>query len=851
MGQNVEFSCFLPHSIFGSIVCVILLIAVMNIKMIFKWLVVSTTLILVSFCAVAVPSRAKTGAHVTGHVSCNGRMLSFVTITVRGTTIGTATDGQGYYRLPDLPLGEQTIVANSIGYRIATKQVTTKPNESVVLDFELEEDLLNVDAVVVTGDKDAISRREASTIVNSVTPKLMVQNNARSISEGLPYIPGVRMENNCQNCGFNQVRLNGMEGEYTQTLVDGHPIFSGLMGVYGLEFIPANMIERIEVQRGGGSALYGSNAVAGTVNLILQDPMVNTFQAGFNTDFIGVGIRGTGGVKPDYSASFNSSNVTDNNKAGIAVYGNVRYRTPFDLNNDGYSELPRLKNATVGTRLFHRIGDRGKLSLSYFHITEERRGGNRFDRPYHEANVAEAPHHNVNVPSLVYTQMLRESDLLTLNASFQHVDRESYYGGKANGKDAHPLKDYGLTTDLSYNFGAQYAAHFTQSTLIGGLDFTGERLKDIKPGYTDYSTAPILKDKNGNDSLAVDKANEIGSLTVANQITTTVGAFAQYSHHIGWATLTGGFRIDRYSVEDLASKTGFHNTGIVPVPRVSILLSPIPELQLRANYSMGYRKPQMYNEELHVEVAGAKQIVQRVASDLRRETSHSAMLSADYNRQFHHLALGVLAEGFYTRLKDAFINKRHNADEEGTVLLERMNFADGATIYGLNLEVNVAPSRDLAFKLGGTFQKSQYAKDVPEDLNSGRRDFLRTPSLYGFLLGDWKIGAGFKLNASFNLTGPMDVVYEGKKARNEEERKEIEENDFSIRRTPSFFDLGAKLSYTFNVFGVDLTLYTGVRNVLNSFQKDFEVGAERASSYVYGPMLPRTVYCGLTMGNIF
>ena len=303
----------------------------MNIKMIFKWLVVSTTLILVSFCAVAVPSRAKTGAHVTGHVSCNGRMLPFVTITVRGTTIGTATDRQGYYRLPDLPLGEQTIVANSIGYRIATKQVTTKPNESVVLDFELEEDLLNVDAVVVTGDKDAISRREASTIVNSVTPKLMVQNNARSISEGLPYIPGVRMENNCQNCGFNQVRLNGMEGEYTQTLVDGHPIFSGLMGVYGLEFIPANMIERIEVQRGGGSALYGSNAVAGTVNPILQDPMVNTFQAGFNTDFIGVGIQGSGGVKPDYSASFNSSNVTDNNKAGIAVYGNVRYRTPFDL----------------------------------------------------------------------------------------------------------------------------------------------------------------------------------------------------------------------------------------------------------------------------------------------------------------------------------------------------------------------------------------------------------------------------------------------------------------------------------------------------------------------------------------
>jgi outer membrane receptor for ferrienterochelin and colicins len=89
-----------------------------------------------------------------------------------------------------------------------------------------------------------------------------------TLSEGLSFSPGLRIENDCQNCGFSQVRMNGMEGPYSQILINSHPIFSGLAGVYGLELIPTNMIERIEVVRGGGSALYGSNAIAGTINII-------------------------------------------------------------------------------------------------------------------------------------------------------------------------------------------------------------------------------------------------------------------------------------------------------------------------------------------------------------------------------------------------------------------------------------------------------------------------------------------------------------------------------------------------------------------------------------------------------
>ena len=91
------------------------------------------------------------------------------------------------------------------------------------------------------------------------------------MAEGLNYSPGLRIEDNCQNCGFTQIRMNGLQSHYTQILINSRPVFSDLAAVYGIELIPANMIERVEVVRGGGSAMYGSNAIAGVINIITKE----------------------------------------------------------------------------------------------------------------------------------------------------------------------------------------------------------------------------------------------------------------------------------------------------------------------------------------------------------------------------------------------------------------------------------------------------------------------------------------------------------------------------------------------------------------------------------------------------
>lgn len=133
--------------------------------------------------------------------------------------------------------------------------------------------------------------------------------------------------------------------------------------------------------------------------------------------------------------------------------------------------------------------------------------------------------------------------------------------------------------------------------------------------------------------------------------------------------------------------------GNVPVSRVTCLFNLIPTLQLMANYSMGYRAPVVYNEELHVESSDVRRVFIRNADGLKPEYSHSAMLSLDYNQQFDSWAIGCLVEGFYTHLLDAFISDRGEPDQNNDVTLTRKNSPVRARVYGVNLEFNVVPQR--------------------------------------------------------------------------------------------------------------------------------------------------------------
>ena len=285
---------------------------------------------------------------VSGTVISAGETVPFASIYIKEASVGTDTDENGAYKLSVSndqinAMEEITLVVASQGFRSQRKKINLSAGSDQKVDFILTEDAFGLDQVVVSATRNRITKKEAPVIVNVLKADLFRATQSVSLADGLNFQPGVRMETNCQNCGFTQVRLNGLEGQYTQILVNSRPVFSALNGVYGLEQIPVSTIERVEVVRSGGSALFGSNAIAGTINVITKEPVNDSWEVSSNFGFID-------GKTPDRSVNVNASVVGEDLTSGITVYGMFRDREAYDANDDGFSEITKLTNNSLGAK---------------------------------------------------------------------------------------------------------------------------------------------------------------------------------------------------------------------------------------------------------------------------------------------------------------------------------------------------------------------------------------------------------------------------------------------------------------------------------------------------------------------
>lgn len=491
-----------------------------------------------------------TDANIVGHVieKSTREHLPYMTVSLKGTTIGTMTDATGHYFLKNLSEGEFTLSVSAVGYKSQERKVVLKRGKTLEENFELEEDMVALDGVVVTANRNETARRLAPTLVKVVTPKLFEQTNSHTLSQGLVFQPGVRVETDCQNCGYSQVRINGLDGKYTQILIDSRPIFSSLAGVYGLEQIPANMIERVEVVRGGGSALFGSSAIAGTVNIITKEPVRNS--GSFSHTISNFDSSGSF----DNNTALNLSLVSSDNKMGAYVYGQNRHRSAWDSNGDGFSELPKLKNQIIGLNAYYRTSAYSKLSLEYHHMEEFRRGGSGFSLPPHIAEDADlngtgAPglveqlKHSINTGGLKFTAFSKDQKhTFSTYASAQHIVRDSYYSA------------YGMTTDFTGVLGAQYIYHFDKclfmpADLTGGIEFNHDKLHDKATDAQKYRDAALAEDPAATGDR-LQQLIEKYTPDPLHQVVNIASAYAQNEwKNEQWSFLIGG-RVDKNSIMD-------------------------------------------------------------------------------------------------------------------------------------------------------------------------------------------------------------------------------------------------------------------------------------------------------------
>lgn len=731
-------------------------------------------------------------ANVVGHIldKKTGEHLSFINVFLKGTTIGTSADATGHYYLKNLPEGEFTVVVKTIGYKTIEHPVTLKKGKTLELNFEVEEDAVSLDGVVVSANRNETTRRMAPSLVNVLDGKTFETTHATSLADGLNFQPGVRVENNCQNCGFQQVRINGLEGPYTQILVDSRPIFSALTGVYGLEQIPANMIERVEIMRGGGSALFGSSAIAGTINIITKEPLRNSAQIAHSLTMIG-------GTRPDNNTTVNASLVTDDHKAGIYFFGQNRYRSAYDDDGDGFTELGQLNAKTLGFRSYLKTSTYSKLTFEYHNISEFRRGGNRLDLPAHEADITEQTDHSINGGGLKFDLFSKDyKHRLSFYTSAQHTKRKSYYGA---GQDPNA---YGTTTDLTFIGGGQYSYEwakclFMPAEFTGGAEYSYDDLQDVMTGY----------------HRTIAQTVHIGSLFLQNEW-----------KNDKWSFLIGA-RMDKHNLIDHA----------IFSPRANVRFNPIPDINLRMSYSSGFRAPQAFDEDLHITAVGGDVAIIQISPDLKEENSQSVSVSADFYRRLGAVQTNFLIEGFYTDLRHVFVLEEIGRDEQNNLLLERRNGA-GARVMGINLEAKAAYAW-MQIQAGATLQRSRYKEPETWSSNTSivpQKKMFRSPDVYGYFTSTFTPVKRLSASLTGTYTGSMLVQH--LKGYIPEDREET---------TPGFFDMNVKLAYDFPLFkSVSLQVNAGVQNMFNAYQSDFDKGASRDAGYVYGPGIPRSYFAG-------
>lgn len=710
----------------------------------------------------------------------------------------------GHFFLKNLPEGTFTIEAKYMGYTTMSKMVTTKKNTSKELNFNLSPSDLSLDEVVVSANRSETKRRMAPNLVNVINGKVFDITQSTCLAQGLNFQPGVRTEDNCQNCGFTQVRINGLDGHYSQILVDSRPIFSSLNGVYGLEQIPANMIDRVEVVRGGGSALFGASAIGGTINIITKEPVRNS--ASFGHTLMSIG----GSNSFDNVTTGNVSLVTDDNKAGVYAYGQTRNRKGYDHDGDGYTELPELNNQTFGLNSYLRLNPYSKLSLQYHGIHEFRRGGNRLEQAPHEANITEQVEHSIQGGGLTYDYFAPdEKNRLSAYFSFQTTSRKSYYGGIGEGTDDDrdaAGKAYGTTHDFTYVAGAQYVHNFSKllfmpSDLTLGAEYNFDGLKDVILGYDRHFKQDV----------------HIGSFFFQNEWKSKQ-----------WGFLVGG-RLDKHNLVD----------NIIFSPRANLRYNPTDNLNFRLTYAGGFRAPQAFDEDLHVGVVGGERLVTVLADKLKEERSNSFSISADIYHKFGNVQTNLLVEGFYTDLDNVFaLRQLDRPDAQGNTVQERYN-AYGAKVFGLNIEGKAMFTRWFSLQAGFTIQKSLYDEaiawndEVPEQKY---KKMMRSPNRYGYFTATFTPIKRFTASITGNYTGSMLIGHAA--GSGVEEPKAVD--------TPDFMELNMKLAYDIPVSKyLTLQVNGGIQNIANSYQKDFDKGWNRDSNYIYGPSLPRSYYVGV------
>lgn len=194
--------------------------------------------------------------------------LSNSIVSFKETKLGAITDEKGFFEIKGIDVGKYILFVSQIGYKDFEKQVTLTNDSTLVLSIVLEASALSVNPVIVTATKNFKKEDEISVPVSVITKEEIQQQGLVRLDEILEEETGLSLT---ENHGTG-VQVQGLDSDYTLILVDGEPLIGRTAGTFELSRVALGNVEQVDVVKGPSSSLYGSEALAGVINVITSKP---------------------------------------------------------------------------------------------------------------------------------------------------------------------------------------------------------------------------------------------------------------------------------------------------------------------------------------------------------------------------------------------------------------------------------------------------------------------------------------------------------------------------------------------------------------------------------------------------
>jgi outer membrane receptor for ferrienterochelin and colicins len=509
---------------------------------------------------------------------------------------GAVTDFDGIANFTEIPNGEHNIIISYLGFETLKTTIQIPSNSDLI--FKLKSGGNELDEVVLQSSRSTRTVKKIPTRIEFIGVEELGEKaimNSTNISMVLRESTGIQMQQTSLSSGNTNIRIQGLDGRYTQLLRDGFPLFGGFSSGLSILQIPPLDLQQFEIIKGSSSTLYGGGAIAGLINMVSKTPD--------EEPALDIMLTQTQALGSTANVFYSKRNE----KFGVSLYGSGHYQKAYDPENDGFSNLPKTKSISFNPKFFYYPSDKTTFWFGLNGTYDDRIGGDITKIESGENGIHQYTEENISKrlsSQAVYKTQIDSISSLNIKNSVSFFDRN--------------------LTIPDFNFDGKQTNTFTEIT------YNRETSK------VDWIFGANLYTSNfdENDTATLQR----------DQKDITYGMFANniYDLSDSWILETG-LRAD-------------YNTdfGIFPLPKISLLYKNDSGFSSRIGGGLGYKIPDIFTEE--AEFINFENVIGIDKSSLKAERSYGVNLDFNYQtRLFETIGFSINQLFYVTAINNGLL----------------------------------------------------------------------------------------------------------------------------------------------------------------------------------------------------